>query len=359
MSESPTDLLPLYESSRGFDTAMRGYDREQVDREVSRLDDEVRITAAERDTAANRSADLAAQLASAHAQAESLRRQLHTATETVTPENVDERVRAILTAAKADAAKLRQDAQAQAEQTRGAAADSAARTRAAAQAESEKILGEAADRKAEADEIYRQRIDEADAHRARVEAELAETSARTRAEEARLTAEAEAARQRLNSEHDEQRTRLNTEATRTREAQDAEAAAERARLDAEARAIRERANEDFEITLRLRRSKAAQEQAAQKAAADAAAARAIADAQAQARQLIADATHEVRRLHDERDVTHTSLESLYAKLRQALDESLAETPPAPALADTGSIGTLDDTRPMPSRSAGHSDEAAQ
>jgi hypothetical protein len=33
MSDQPTsDLLPLYEASRGFDAAMRGYDRAQVDR---------------------------------------------------------------------------------------------------------------------------------------------------------------------------------------------------------------------------------------------------------------------------------------------------------------------------------------
>ncbi|WP_375489198.1 hypothetical protein [uncultured Jatrophihabitans sp.] len=354
---SPTDLLPLYESSRGFDTAMRGYDREQVDREVSRLDDEVRVTVAERDAAANRSADLAAQLASAHAQVESMRRQLRTATEAVTPENVDERVRAILTAAKADAAKLRQDAQTQAEQTRTGAADSAARTRATAQTEAEQLLGEAADRKAEAEAVYRQRVDEADAHRVRVDAELAERDAKLRAEQVRLTAEAEAERERLNTESATLRGRLddeantsrttrNTESATERERLDAKSAAERERLDAQANAVRERANEDFEITLRLRRSKMAREQAEQKANADAAAAKTVADAQARARQLIADATHEVRRLHDERDRTHTSLETLSGTLRLALDESLAETPPKPELADTGSTADLD-TRPKP------------
>ena len=61
-SEPTNELLPLYDSSRGFDTAMRGYDREQVDREIARLDDDLRVTAAERDSAAARSADLAAQL---------------------------------------------------------------------------------------------------------------------------------------------------------------------------------------------------------------------------------------------------------------------------------------------------------
>src|SRR5919108_2681128 len=144
MTEPPgADLLPLYETSRGFDSAMRGYDREQVDREIGRLDDDLRVTAAERDAAAARSADLAAQLASAQAQIESLRRQLRAATETVTADNVDEHVKQILNSAKADAARMREEAGAEAEQIRNGAADSAARTRSAAQAEAERVVAEA------------------------------------------------------------------------------------------------------------------------------------------------------------------------------------------------------------------------
>ena len=37
MSDQPTsDLLPLYETPRAFDVAMRGYDRAQVDRDIER-----------------------------------------------------------------------------------------------------------------------------------------------------------------------------------------------------------------------------------------------------------------------------------------------------------------------------------
>src|SRR6476659_2819669 len=114
-SEPTHDLLPLYEASRGFDTAMRGYDRVQVDREIGRLDDDIRVTAAERDQAAARSADLAAQLASAQAQIESLRRQLRAASEAVTSDNVDGHVKQILQSAKAEAARAQSDAQAEAE----------------------------------------------------------------------------------------------------------------------------------------------------------------------------------------------------------------------------------------------------
>ena len=102
MTEPSGDLLPLYDSSRGFDSVMRGYDRNQVDREISRLDDDLRLMAAERDSAAARSADLAAQLASVTAQVESLRRQLVAASEPVTADNIDERVSERLRVATAD-----------------------------------------------------------------------------------------------------------------------------------------------------------------------------------------------------------------------------------------------------------------
>lgn len=326
MSDSMSDLLPLYESSRGFDTAMRGYDREQVDREVSRLDDDVRITTAERDAAAARTADLAAQLASMHAQVESLRRQLRTATDSVNVDNVDERVKHIFNAARSDAARLREEAQSQAEQLRNSAGDAVARTRAAAQAEAERLVGEATARKAEADETCRRRIAEAEAHKAEVEKSLAEAEGRTRAEDARLTGEAEALR-----------TKLNTDA-----------ADERARLDAAATRARSLATEDFEITQRVRRTAAASEQSEQKRVAEAFVTKTMTGARVAARQLIADATHEVRRLHALRDESHAQLDTLYARLRAALDHSLAETPARPELRDTGLAANLgDDSHPRP------------
>src|SRR4051812_46422330 len=95
--DEPTDVLPILNNDdRGFDPAIRGYDRVQVDEFVARLDADLHATRAERDSIAVRSADIAAQLASAHAQVESLRRQLRAATEQVTRENVDEHVAAAL-----------------------------------------------------------------------------------------------------------------------------------------------------------------------------------------------------------------------------------------------------------------------
>ncbi len=141
MSDLPTsELLPLYESSRGFDTAMRGYDRDQVDREINRLDDDLRVTAAERDAAAARSADLAAQLASVHAQLESLRRQLRAATETGhrrqrrRPRQADPAQRG--GRRRPACARTRRT---EAEQIRTARPTAPPRTRAAAQAEAERL----------------------------------------------------------------------------------------------------------------------------------------------------------------------------------------------------------------------------
>src|SRR6266545_885488 len=110
-SENYSDTLPIL-ADRGFDTSMRGYDRRQVDVFVATLDDEIRAAAADRDAALARCADFAAQLASAQAQIESLRRQLRKATEKVTADNLEPRVRELLDTAAADASKMRAEADA-------------------------------------------------------------------------------------------------------------------------------------------------------------------------------------------------------------------------------------------------------
>jgi DivIVA domain-containing protein len=106
-SDNPSDVLPILTNAhRGFDAAMRGYDRAQVDQFLTHIDEDVRAAVAERNSMAARSADLAAQLASAQAQIESLRRQLRKASETVTAETVDARVRTRLEAGAPLGARL-------------------------------------------------------------------------------------------------------------------------------------------------------------------------------------------------------------------------------------------------------------
>ena len=247
-ADNTTDALPILDD-RGFDIAMRGYDRRQVEEYVSQLDEEVRAEHAARSAAEARSADLAAHIGSAQAQIESLRRQLQIATQEVNEDNVAPRVRELLESAKATAQSLRADADAYAVTTRTSADEAAARVRAAAQAEADQILDEATQRHAEADETFRRRLSEAERHHADVTAEANAQLDLARTQEAQITREAEASRQRL----------------------DAEAAAERAT-----------AAEDFEIALRARRTEEQRLSAEQIAAAQVRAEQIVTDAEAEA-----------------------------------------------------------------------------
>lgn len=293
-ADNPTELLPILSDERGFDVAMRGYDRAQVDHYLGQLDDEIRSLTTERDNTAARSADLAAQLASANAQIESLRRQLHAATETVTADNVDPRVRQILENAAAEAAAVRAAAETEAAATRSAA-----------------------------DDAFRSRLSDVEEHRAEVEARLA-----------RQTAAARETVDRLGTESAAERTRLDTEA-----------AAERQRLDEEGAARRALAAEDFEITLRSRRTAEAQTSANEHAKAQAEAARIVADAHQAATDLLADARTELQRLEGEREQLHQRLVTLHGELGDAISAYAAAKPTAEA----GEAGAADaaDGAPTP------------
>jgi cell division septum initiation protein DivIVA len=275
-SEAPTDVLPfLADPGRGFDVAMRGYDRAQVDGYLYTLDDQLRGAAAERDSALSRSADLAAQLASAFAQLESARRQLATATARVTEDNIDDAVREVLTRARREATELTTAAAAEAAAIRGGAAESAARTRATAEAEAADIVATATERHAQADEMFRQRLAEAERHRTEVETGLVTRYEQVRAQESELTATAQA---------------------------------ERERLDAESAVARAGVEEDFELVLRERRTTELAESA-----------RIVADAKAQADRLVADAEQRVRELSAQRDSMHGRLRELHGELGSTLD----------------------------------------
>jgi len=257
--DEPTDVLPILNNDdRGFDPAIRGYDRAQVDAFVARLDGDLRAAQADRDAIAGRSADIAAQLANAHAQVESLRRQLRSATEQVTRENVDEHVAATLKAAQAEASRMRGAALEEAERIRNGAADSASRTTSAATAEADRIVEQATERHVAADTLFRERMAEIEAHKAKVEADLAASIASVRAEEEHITTTSE-----------EERARLN-----------AEAAAERDRLESESAAARALATEDFELTLRARRKEQYALLAEERAVAEAEAVKLVTEAKA-------------------------------------------------------------------------------
>ena len=305
MAETQSDALSIMsESQRDFDTAMRGYDRRQVDDHLAHVDEDLRAAAGERDAATARSADLAAQLASSQAQIESLRRQLRSATTSVDESNLDPAVRQILDVAQADAARLRGDVDAYAQQARRAADENAERTRAAARAEADQMIDAATRRHVEADDEFRRRIAEADRYRIEVVERAAMDVATARQEEEHLTARAE-----------HERTRLATSA-----------ADERDRLDVEARQKIMTGLEDFEITLRERRTAEAKQSADERAAATAEAHRIVTEARASAEQMVAEATARVVELDGHRDRTHGDLNALHGRLT----EVIATTGPAVA-----------------------------
>jgi len=82
--DHPTEALPIFgEVARGFDAAMRGYDRAQVDRYVAAAEDDLRRANAERDAARAQNADLHRRLEQALAELDSLRQQLRLTAERV------------------------------------------------------------------------------------------------------------------------------------------------------------------------------------------------------------------------------------------------------------------------------------
>ncbi len=315
--DHPTEALPIFgEVARGFDAAMRGYDRAQVDRYVAAAEDDLRRANAERDAARAQNADLHRRLEQALAELDSLRQQLRLTAEHVSADNVDEHVRPFLEQARAEAERLRSDAAAEAGEHRRTAAEDAARIRGSAQAEADRISAAARERLVVAEHTHQQRIAEADAYRTAMEADLAARLEAAQSEQARLTAEATGERERLNAESAAERERLTAESTAERERLTAESSAERERLNAESAAHRKQADEDFEIILRQRRSSQAEMLAAQRR-----------DAEQHAANLVAAAQEEVQRLHAHRDAVHASLRELHGRLGSALEDSLESVPP--------------------------------
>ena len=96
-------------------------------------------------------------------------------------------------------------------------------------------------------------------------------------------------------------------------------------MDAIAEEKRKRADEDFDITLRVRRSSELARQVEEQAAAEAKAAKTVADAEEQAGRLLAAAREEVRRLQTVREETRGQLEAM----RQTLGTALTQARPQP------------------------------
>lgn len=292
--DQPTEAFSLLSFDRPeFDVAMRGYDRRQVQDHIERMDSDLASAASERDAAMARSADLAAQLASAYAEVESLRRKIRTDVSTVvTAENVSDRIRTMLELAEEEAARLREEAQLYADQTRRSTDEDVARVRSEARAESERLMGMAQIRVGDVESAYQARISEGDAYLAE---QRAMAASELRTGRAQLDAEVEAA----NAE----RTRLDAEHEATRDGLDAEHEAARAQLDTQAQEHRDTATEDFEIALRARRRAEQETSSRERSEAEASNNELMAGARAEATELVRAAAVEARRLEEARQAT--------------------------------------------------------
>lgn len=301
-------LLPMLDDPRRrFDTVMRGYDRHQVDGYVAKLEDDNRVLSSSRSENSTRVSDLAAQLASAQAEIESLRRRVAAAVETIDPDNVDSRVQEVVALAQQVARQTRTDAETDAQRIRQGAAAAADTLKAESRAEADQVVAAATQRLAEADQTYTRLVGEADRRAsettARAEEEL--RLARTEVASLRDTANREVAALRETataeiaaaaSAASAARTEADRVSRESREAADAEAAAKRAQ-----------AEEDFEITLRLRRRREEEEDRERRANALREATAIVTDAGNTADRIVREARGEVERLDHERHRVHAEL----------------------------------------------------
>jgi cell division septum initiation protein DivIVA len=307
MSQDETSqLFPILQAAdRSFEVSMRGYDRNQVEDYVARTDAEIQALAAERDAALARSADLAAQLANAHAQIEASRRQLAEATTAITPETVHARLRPLVENAHAEARQIRQSADADAMRVRALGDADAQETRRQANEDAQRMRGQAQEELQRATQAAAKREREADETLAAAQAAAAEIVNKARADAAKLLADTHAE---ING--------LDTESTTTRQ-----------RLDAQAAAARVTANEDFEIALRVRRTEEMRVDEERRAAAQAEAERLVRDATQRAEEIVTEAHQELASLRDVRSRTHLDLHELHGRLGEvlaALPESYLE-----------------------------------
>lgn len=296
--EQNTELLPLLDSDDPFfDVGLRGYDKHQVDDYVARTLVQLAELAAARDEALATSADRAAQLASRDAHIESLRQQATKSSETLNAATVSDRIHEMLQLATEEAAQTRRAAEQEAERVLVAAHADAERLRADAAAEQQRLNASATQRSAEADQKLAQ---------ARTQASSELDKARNEA--ARLTEAARAERDRLDAAAAAARLAEEQQVTARLKAAEQEVTA---RLDAAEKAVANRlatAEQDFEITLRARRTAAEQQAALERA-----------NVQAAADKLIADARDRAAALAAEQARTHEQLRELHARLGKVVD----------------------------------------
>ena len=111
-ANSRQSSCPCWRGRRTFDVVLRGYDRHQVHEHVERLEADLRIAVAERDTVAARLTELAGQLAAAHNEIDALHARLGQVTAAEPSlDDVSDRIRGMLSLAKEEAAEIRRKAE--------------------------------------------------------------------------------------------------------------------------------------------------------------------------------------------------------------------------------------------------------
>ncbi|WP_235870585.1 coiled-coil domain-containing protein [Rhodococcus xishaensis] len=200
-----------------FSIARKGYDQTEVRRHFERLDAEIRLTATDRDAAATQARELANQLEDARDEIDKLRRDVdRLSVPPTTAEGMSERISRMLRLASDEASEVRAKAEAE-----------AAEMVSVAEQESERLRGLYESKVADLDErrVTHEREHERTMQTAQAEAKRIVEVAQTEAD--RLTAEGEAKRAQVQQDFEvtmaERRTKANEEAEALERSSKAEA----------------------------------------------------------------------------------------------------------------------------------------
>lgn len=271
-----------------FESVRRGYSPEQVNEYLDRLEYDLRILTADRDSATHRLSETTAQLQAAQSDADELRHQLdRTAMSTPTMSGLSERMQRMIRLAEEEASEIRARAHADAAERQTdmdqRAAD-LAEARRSFDAEREKARGQLAQ---QVEDITHEALTESERVRGDASHEAATIVGAAQAEAQRLIAQA---------------TDYLDRTTEHAQALDAAATEERQRLDAEANSRRKEIEEDFTIAITARRTQAHQYVAEQED-----------ESRQQAEELVANATAEAAAIVEAADAEAQRRVSLAAQ----------------------------------------------
>jgi DivIVA domain-containing protein len=304
MGHEDRDLIPL---GSAFDVARRGYDRDQVNAHLDRVDADMRILTADRDAAVARAAELVKQVENQRAQIISNERDMaRLAAAPASMESMGERVQRILRLAQDEASEIRIRAETQ-------VAELISRTEADGNALRER---------------YQRLITEVERRRAAMEAEHESVMSAARA----------------------QANQLVTDATEQAQQTETESAERRRRVE-----------EDFDIAMTARRNEAMRALAELEATSKAEAQRRIKEASAEADRRIQEATQIATRLVTEAKTEADRLRSIRdrieGQLRQVRSVLVEATETIEARPEEGPLPQVqagppaDATRPLAANAA--------